>query len=391
MCRNLFRLAILAFSFFLGAQHAFCRSTLIYNDDWIYQDNIISPWTVRNATYTAQSTEQVYNGTYSFKVIVPQWGGAVFASGSGNNVAYLDPNGYSAVELYIYVAGGDGQLYVELSNDSSSAVGYWPNGSTNATRVTANQWTRINVSMNSFRTLPRDGSVSLDSSGHLFNALNLGEGASGGRTWYLDNIRFIGTNGVSAPSAPTLTSPANGATNVATSTLLLWHRSAGATSYRLQVSADSTFATSTVDQSGITDTTYGVTLASGTMCYWHVNATGPGGTSAYSSSWHFTTVDGSSAVERLNGVLPKALALKQNFPNPFNSSTRIRFDLPRACLVSLKVYNVLGQEVATLVDEIREAGYESVEFNAARLASGVYYYRLNTSSFVDTKMLLLLK
>jgi hypothetical protein len=99
----------------------------------------------------------------------------------------------------------------------------------------------------------------------------------------------------------------------------------------------------------------------------------------------------STSAGQQNTSLPAGFTLRQNYPNPFNGSTKIEFDLPHACLISLKLYNVLGQEVATLVNEIQEVGGKSVEFNAAQLPTGPYYYRLNASGFVATKKLLLIR
>jgi hypothetical protein len=89
--------------------------------------------------------------------------------------------------------------------------------------------------------------------------------------------------------------------------------------------------------------------------------------------------------------LPGSYSLAQNYPNPFNPSTLIQFGLPREAQVSLKVYDVIGREVATLLDGPSTAGIHSVRFDASRLASGVYFYRLKTPDQALTKMMTLLK
>jgi hypothetical protein len=89
--------------------------------------------------------------------------------------------------------------------------------------------------------------------------------------------------------------------------------------------------------------------------------------------------------------LPTLFELSQNFPNPFNPSTNINYRLPVAADVILKVYDVLGREVKTLVNGHQTAGIYSVKFNASNLASGVYFYTLQAGSYHDTKKLLLLK
>ncbi len=89
--------------------------------------------------------------------------------------------------------------------------------------------------------------------------------------------------------------------------------------------------------------------------------------------------------------VPKVYSLDQNYPNPFNPSTTIKYELPKAGLVTLKVYDILGREVASLVNEKQAAGKYSVEFNADRLASGVYIYRIHAGDFVSVKKLMLLK
>ena len=107
--------------------------------------------------------------------------------------------------------------------------------------------------------------------------------------------------------------------------------------------------------------------------------------------WSFMTATG-TGVEI--GSTPLQFALYQNYPNPFNPSTEIKYSLGNAAQVSLKIYNVLGLEVATLVNGRQEAGSYTVPFNTAGtpgLSSGVYFCRLEAGSFVATTRLVLMK
>ena len=91
-------------------------------------------------------------------------------------------------------------------------------------------------------------------------------------------------------------------------------------------------------------------------------------------------------------ILPPAIfSLEQNFPNPFNPSTKISWQSPVNSHQTLKIYDVLGNEVATLVNEYRTAGKYEAEFNANNLASGIYYYQLKVGEFVQTKKMVLIK
>ncbi|MHB9040135.1 MAG: T9SS type A sorting domain-containing protein, partial [Melioribacteraceae bacterium] len=89
--------------------------------------------------------------------------------------------------------------------------------------------------------------------------------------------------------------------------------------------------------------------------------------------------------------IPTEFALSQNFPNPFNPTTNIKFALPKESNVTLKIYNILGEEVANLVNKVMPAGYHTVNFDATRYASGMYIYRIEAGSFVQVKKMLLMK
>ncbi|MCH7772904.1 MAG: T9SS type A sorting domain-containing protein [Bacteroidetes bacterium] len=89
--------------------------------------------------------------------------------------------------------------------------------------------------------------------------------------------------------------------------------------------------------------------------------------------------------------LPFDFSLVQNYPNPFNPSTSIQYAVSSRQFVSLKVYDVLGNEVATLVNEEKPAGSYKVEFDGTDLTSGIYFYRIEAGSFIETKKMILIK
>jgi hypothetical protein len=90
-------------------------------------------------------------------------------------------------------------------------------------------------------------------------------------------------------------------------------------------------------------------------------------------------------------VIPTEFALMQNYPNPFNPTTNIKFALPKESNVTMRVYNVLGEEVATLVNKVMPAGFHTVNFDASRLSNGMYIYRIEADNFVSVKKMLLVK
>ena len=100
---------------------------------------------------------------------------------------------------------------------------------------------------------------------------------------------------------------------------------------------------------------------------------------------------GLTGVTKITSGIPVQYTLDQNYPNPFNPTTKIKFQIPTDGVVRLKVFNILGQEVASLVNEQLKAGSYSVDFNASKVSSGVYIYRIEAGTFSSVKKMMLLK
>jgi hypothetical protein len=93
----------------------------------------------------------------------------------------------------------------------------------------------------------------------------------------------------------------------------------------------------------------------------------------------------------INNNVPEKFVLSQNYPNPFNPETKISFSVPQKSVVEIKVFDALGREIAVLLNEEVLAGNYDVNFNASSYPSGIYFYRLSTSSFTETKKMVLVK
>ena len=90
-------------------------------------------------------------------------------------------------------------------------------------------------------------------------------------------------------------------------------------------------------------------------------------------------------------IIPTTYILSQNYPNPFNPSTTIEYAIPKTSFVTLKIYDILGTEVRSLVNEEKNLGSYQINFDASSLASGIYFYKIQAGSFVQTKKMILLK
>jgi|GEM_PF-4016626 len=108
-------------------------------------------------------------------------------------------------------------------------------------------------------------------------------------------------------------------------------------------------------------------------------------------TWTQSDVSAPTGLNEIHSPMSQKFILDQNYPNPFNPTTQIQYSIPQANFVSLKVYNLLGEEMATLISKEQQPGSYEVTFNGNKLSSGVYFYSLKAGSFVQTKKLILMK
>jgi hypothetical protein len=210
--------------------------------------------------------------------------------------------------------------------------------------------------------------------------------AAGASGW---SLVWSFTTMIAAPQPPALAAPADSMKNASLSPTLSWNASQGAITYHLQLSSQATFTSFVVDDSSVTTTSRAVgQLSVAKTYYWRVRGRNDGGWSAFSPGRQFSTIQ-TTSVEKLGGEIPKKYALSQNYPNPFNPTTIIQFALPNRCQVSVKVFDVLGKEVAALVSQELGQGYYSVRWQAG-VPSGTYIYRLQAGEFVETKKMIVL-
>jgi endo-1,4-beta-xylanase len=187
----------------------------------------------------------------------------------------------------------------------------------------------------------------------------------------------------------TLSSPVD-SDGVSRNPLLQWHPSTAASIYRVQVATDSAFATIVVDSTTVDTLLRLDTLAAETKFYWHVLAANSTDTGTYSANPSFTTDDQITGVRRSHNM-PLRFTLGQNYPNPFNPATAISYQVSAPANVTLKVFDVLGREVATLVSGEEWTGKYTATFDGSRLPSGVYFYELTEGNLTAVRKLVLIK
>lgn len=195
------------------------------------------------------------------------------------------------------------------------------------------------------------------------------------------------------PGQPVLVSPVNNSINMPLTPTLFWNNIQNALYYTLQLSNDSTFSTFVISDSSITQTYFFITsgiLNNNVKYFWRVKAKNTYGWGVFSSQWNFRTELISSVNNYLPG-LPDSYKLHNNYPNPFNPITKIRFDLLKNSITKVSIYDVSGKEIEQILNKNLNAGYYEVLWNASNYSSGVYFYRIEAGDFTDIKKMILLK
>jgi photosystem II stability/assembly factor-like uncharacterized protein len=204
---------------------------------------------------------------------------------------------------------------------------------------------------------------------------------------------------ITEPSTPQPIYPANNANFEQTTVNFEWEK-LNYSLTRFQVSADSLFNRFyNLVNPGNGDTTFfgnnlyienikSVAFPYDQKYYWRVRSENLKGVSDWSETWSFTTSSPTNVEEIIS---PIRFSLSQNYPNPFNPSTKISWQSPVSGWQTLQVYDILGNEVATLVDEYRNAGSYEINFNANALSSGIYFYTFKSKNFIKTGKMVLIR
>jgi len=212
---------------------------------------------------------------------------------------------------------------------------------------------------------------------------------AGGVSGFSDSFSF--TTGYPI-SPPLLAYPLDNTGDIPLDTTLYWHTAEIGNTYDLMVARALDFNPTSVvvDAQGLTDTTYNVSgLAAYAFHFWKVRAANEYGAGNWSEAWRFRTINLTGVEDEI--ITPTEYGLEQNYPNPFNPTTKIRFKIAAAGFTSVKIYNLLGQEVAVLLNEYINPGVYDVEFNASNLSSGIYLYRLRVNDYSASKKMILMK
>jgi uncharacterized lipoprotein YddW (UPF0748 family) len=207
-----------------------------------------------------------------------------------------------------------------------------------------------------------------------------------GKSVFSDPFAF--TSGI--PALAVLVDPPNVTVDIPLAPVFAWNKATGATSYRVQLALNANFSPSVMDSVVTNDTTLAaVPLDPFRIYFWRVKASNTIGGAAWTAYSRFRTVQ-VSGIAQEDGA-PSTYALAQNYPNPFNPVTNITFAIPQTVRVRLAVFDLLGREVASLVDSELPPGAYTVQWDGSTAASGMYLCRMQAGDFVRINRMLLLR
>jgi hypothetical protein len=196
---------------------------------------------------------------------------------------------------------------------------------------------------------------------------------------------------LSAPIAPVLVLPPDNYQLANTNPLFTWDTNGYAATFRIQVSTDSLFSNIVKDTTKPNIQGYQMPniLQLNTYYWWRVKFFNALGQSLWSVVFKFKTRI--TGINLISSNVPQFYKLYENYPNPFNPVTKIKFDMPERDFANLTVYDITGRKIAELANQNFNAGSYEISWNANFLSSGIYFYRFSTSKFVETKRMALIK
>jgi hypothetical protein len=203
---------------------------------------------------------------------------------------------------------------------------------------------------------------------------------------------FSFTTAATTLPAPALISPADGSLGVILTPNMQWQSVTGATSYNIQLATDVNF-NNIIYSSNPTGTSHTIpagNLALNTLYFWRVRGNNASGFGGFSSTWNFrSTLVG--ILSNVTVIVPTEFKLYNNYPNPFNPATTIKFDIPENTDVKIKVFDMTGKMLRELFNSSLPAGTYETNFDASSFASGIYYFRIEAGKFNETKKMILVK
>lgn len=205
-------------------------------------------------------------------------------------------------------------------------------------------------------------------------------------------LKTTNGSGVLAPTVPPVgVSPPNNSNGHSLTPILVWNPVPTATNYRVQISVD-LFTTILLDFDTVSITQFQVPsgfLNHNIQYYWRIAGVNIGGQGPWSVVWNFRT--GLVGLNQTENEIPVQYRLYNNYPNPFNPATKIKFDIPEQSFTKILIYDINGKEISMPVNEQLNPGSYDAVFDASKLPSGVYFYKIISGSYTDVKKMILVK